>query len=137
MLDFSFTWYFDQCDESLSGGYAAKLIHDDSVSTIMGPVCPESMYVVGSLARYKNIPVFLWGPVAPYQFYDRILYPTTLPFAGTVMGMFSALSYVLSNFNWGQQIAFVYTTSPDINMVISTCGYFAETFEVIVPLNAS
>ncbi|KAI6189443.1 Guanylate cyclase [Aphelenchoides bicaudatus] len=127
VINITFSWHFDQCDESLSGGYAAKLIYDEKVSAIFGPVCPQSSYVVGALANFKQIPVFLWGTVAPQQFYDRVLYPTTFPFAGTVRGMFSSLSYILTNFNW-TSVAFVYTTTDDLSS-ISTCGYFAETFE--------
>lgn len=39
---FRFSWHFDQCDESLSAGYAANLIHDNHVSAILGPTSAES-----------------------------------------------------------------------------------------------
>jgi hypothetical protein len=39
---FRFTWYFTQCDDSLTAGYAARLMYKDNVGAIFGPVCPES-----------------------------------------------------------------------------------------------
>jgi hypothetical protein len=42
LINITFSWYFDNCDESLSVGYATKLIHREDVSAIFGPVCSES-----------------------------------------------------------------------------------------------
>ncbi|KAI6170911.1 Guanylate cyclase [Aphelenchoides bicaudatus] len=124
----TFKWYYDQCDEALSAGYAARLIHDDKASIIFGPVCSESTFVVGAMGRFYNVPVFLWGPAAPIAYSPRANYPTSLPFAGSVRGTFLSMSYVLSQYNW-TKIAFVYTTLNDVNQGLSVCKYFAESFE--------
>jgi ABC-type branched-subunit amino acid transport system substrate-binding protein len=96
---FSFSWYFNQCDESLSAGYTSRLIYQNDVSAIMGPVCPETSFVTGAITSFKKIPTFLWGPTAPADFYTREKYTTTMPFAGTARGMFVALSNIMAQFN--------------------------------------
>jgi hypothetical protein len=40
--------------------------------------------------------------------------------------MYAALSYVMDQFDW-VDVAFLYTTSKDINAI---CSFFADTFEV-------
>ncbi len=45
--------------------------------------------VVGALAAYYNLPVFVWGPTMPVDFsnnYYPVLYPTVMPMSGTVVG---------------------------------------------------
>uniref|UniRef100_A0A0N5APX3 Guanylate cyclase n=1 Tax=Syphacia muris TaxID=451379 RepID=A0A0N5APX3_9BILA len=62
LTDYNFTyiWYFDECDQSASVGYATKLIFDDDVDVIIGPTCAESAKIVGLLGRFYNFPVIIW-----------------------------------------------------------------------------
>ncbi|KAI6203984.1 Guanylate cyclase [Aphelenchoides besseyi] len=130
LYNITFVWYFSQCDESLSGGYASQMIMRDQVSAILGPVCPEEARMVGSLAAYKNrpVPVFPWGVALPPEFYDIKNYGTVMPMSGTVRGMIIALSNVLSNYNW-TQIAFVYNMDETIGENIPECGAVSGMFE--------
>ncbi|KAI6227363.1 Guanylate cyclase [Aphelenchoides fujianensis] len=80
LYNISFAWYFDNCVEELSAGYAAKLITHHRVSAIIGPVCPPSARVVGALTTFGNV----------------LSMPTQV-----------ALTNVLTPFNW-TKIGFVY-----------------------------
>ncbi|KAI6238684.1 Guanylate cyclase domain-containing protein [Aphelenchoides fujianensis] len=61
LYNLTFSWYFDNCVEELSAGYAAKLISEHRVSVILGPVCPPSARVVGALTSYANVLSLPWG----------------------------------------------------------------------------
>ncbi|KAI6230046.1 Guanylate cyclase [Aphelenchoides fujianensis] len=130
VINITFAWYFDQCSESLAAGYAAQLIKRDGVNAIFGPTCPESAKVVGALAGFENIPLFLWGAPMPKDFSSNGTqsYPTTLPAAGTVLGTVVAISNVLNAFNW-TQIAFLYTANKDPDQHVPVCPYLSEIIE--------
>jgi hypothetical protein len=61
LYNFSFAFKFPQCYQALTIGYASQLIKNNSVNVIFGPPCPSTGGVVGALASYKKIPVFLWS----------------------------------------------------------------------------
>ncbi|VDM50517.1 unnamed protein product [Toxocara canis] len=40
-INFTFTWYFDECQPYKTAGYLTKLILIDKVDVVFGPTCPE------------------------------------------------------------------------------------------------
>uniref|UniRef100_A0A0N5AUD6 ANF_receptor domain-containing protein n=1 Tax=Syphacia muris TaxID=451379 RepID=A0A0N5AUD6_9BILA len=38
---FKYKWYFDECEEKYSVGYATSLLFNDKVDVIIGPTCPS------------------------------------------------------------------------------------------------
>ncbi|KAI6243377.1 Guanylate cyclase [Aphelenchoides fujianensis] len=128
LYNITFTWYFDQCDASLSGGYAAQMISRDQVDAIMGPVCPPSSQVVGALAAFHKVPVFTWGVAMSADFYGSQIYKTTQLMSGTVRGTMVALANVLNKFNW-TSVGFVYNDAESASENIPICGSFSGVFE--------
>uniref|UniRef100_A0A915CMZ7 Guanylate cyclase n=1 Tax=Ditylenchus dipsaci TaxID=166011 RepID=A0A915CMZ7_9BILA len=85
--NFTFVWYFDQCDESLSAGYTSKLIKEDQVDVIVGPACTALM---------------------SSDLDDKTRYPTLTLNAATTWSIVIALISVFQQYGWNE-FAFFYT----------------------------
>ncbi|KAI1700200.1 receptor family ligand binding region domain-containing protein [Ditylenchus destructor] len=113
--NFTFVWYFDQCDESLSAGYTTKLIRDDKVDVIIGPACPESIITASVLAKYFNFPIFGWSTVTISDLDDKQRFPTLTMGVGTTWTNIIALAAVFHHFEWNE-FAFVYAVRRGNNL---------------------
>ncbi|KAH7694864.1 guanylyl cyclase [Aphelenchoides avenae] len=82
-VNFTVTWYFDQCDESRSIAFESQLLKDDKVDVIIGPTCSGAIMTSAVLAKYHNIPLYVWGPMASTDLDDRERFPTVTLNVGT------------------------------------------------------
>ncbi|KAI6179793.1 Guanylate cyclase [Aphelenchoides besseyi] len=121
LYNVSFSWYFDNCDESFGAGDTAKLITNHNVTAIFGPVCPQSARVVGAITGYNNVMTFPWGIAMSSDFFAG-KYKTVMPITMV------ALAHTMNRYNW-TKIGFVYNAITSLDESIPICGYFSGAFE--------
>ncbi|KAI6171166.1 Guanylate cyclase [Aphelenchoides bicaudatus] len=121
VVNLTFTWYFSQCDDSLTAGYAARLIYKDNVAAILGPQVslPPHFLLTKTFRSFFGVPQLQLTSTTG----QNIQQPFHSPAQQEECSL--PLSYILAEFDW-VDVAFLFTTAQDINAV---CGYFADTFE--------
>ncbi|KAI1702239.1 adenylate and guanylate cyclase catalytic domain-containing protein [Ditylenchus destructor] len=74
--NFTFVWYFGNCEEYLTAGYVTKLIKQEKVDVIIGPICTEAVKVAGVLGKFYNLPFLIWGSLMGTDLKDKTRFPT-------------------------------------------------------------
>ncbi|KAH7701900.1 Protein GCY-17 [Aphelenchoides avenae] len=80
--NFTFVWYFDQCDESLAIAYTMKLIKKDQVDVVIGPTCSDAIVTSAVMSRAFDFPMVEWGPIVSGKLEDRERFPTLIMNSG-------------------------------------------------------
>ncbi|KAI1694451.1 receptor family ligand binding region domain-containing protein [Ditylenchus destructor] len=126
--NFTFVWYYSNCDESLSGGYVSKLIREDKVDVIIGPVCTDEIKTAGVLGKYYNMPFLIWGSIIGSELNNKQRYPTLTLNAGTTWSMVLALISVFEEFDWNEY-AFFY--APRRSTALARCIGLQDDIDAI------
>ncbi|KAH7712621.1 guanylyl cyclase [Aphelenchoides avenae] len=121
--NFTFTWYFDQCDEALSIAYTARLIKQDQVDVIIGPTCSASIITSGIMARAYDFPVIVWGPMISGDLEDRDRFPSIVLNSANARDAVLALLSIMDEFDW-YEFAFFYTARR--SELVPTCSLIAD-----------
>uniref|UniRef100_A0A915BLZ7 Guanylate cyclase n=1 Tax=Parascaris univalens TaxID=6257 RepID=A0A915BLZ7_PARUN len=77
-INVTFKWYFDECEPYLTSGYSTRLIIHDDVDVILGPTCPASAMLAGSVVRFYDFPLYAWGTIMPNEMTYTAKYPTVV-----------------------------------------------------------
>ncbi|KAF7634237.1 Guanylate cyclase [Meloidogyne graminicola] len=120
-INFNFTWFMCDCDETLAAGYTNQLFLNLSVDVILASL------MTAYLSKFYNLPVFLWGATVSSVF--NVIPTVTNINTNTVM-LSMGVQSVLSLFQW-QEISLVYV--PDT--IGRVCTYFKQDFESILNNN--
>lgn len=133
LYNISFVWKHPQCDRSLAIGFAAQMVKQQKIDCILGPTCIQDIEIVGSLANFKNIPIFPWTTSGP-DFRDKVKYPTAMSAAGSINGLVSSTSNVIRHYNW-TQLAFLYTDiENDYAENVPFCKHYSIAFKTSTAL---
>uniref|UniRef100_A0A1I7XMT0 ANF_receptor domain-containing protein n=1 Tax=Heterorhabditis bacteriophora TaxID=37862 RepID=A0A1I7XMT0_HETBA len=78
------TWQLTECIESFSAGALIQYV-DDNANVVLGPPCSSAAMVSGTVAKYYNFPLFLWGPPFTSELMNVDDYPTIASTAPSTM----------------------------------------------------
>ncbi|KAI1703537.1 adenylate and guanylate cyclase catalytic domain-containing protein [Ditylenchus destructor] len=128
--NFTFVWYFSNCDEATSAGYTSKLIRDDKVDVIIGPLCTESVVTAGVLGKYYNLPMLIWGSIIGSELDDDQRFPTLTINVGTTWSLVLALISVFEEFGWNEYV-FMYAARRAIDTPLARCAILQNDIDDI------
>ncbi|KAI6229289.1 Guanylate cyclase [Aphelenchoides besseyi] len=99
-VNYTFYWYMDNCDQSMSAGYVNRLINVDQVNVILGPACPSSATVAASIASYNNVPLILWGPPFPSELSSPQRFPTVMSVTVNTNSIGMGIQSMMEQYEW-------------------------------------
>ncbi|KAI6202133.1 Guanylate cyclase [Aphelenchoides besseyi] len=99
-VNYTFYWYMDNCDQSMSAGYVNRLINVDQVNVILGPACPSSAAVAASIASYNNVPLILWGPPFPSELSSPQRFPTVMSVTVNTNSIGMGIQSMMEQYEW-------------------------------------
>ncbi|KAI1703536.1 adenylate and guanylate cyclase catalytic domain-containing protein [Ditylenchus destructor] len=132
--NFTFVWYFANCDESRSAGFATRLIREDKVDVVLGPVCTDAVRTAGVLGKAYNVPFLIWGAVIGSEVADNQRFPTLTINVGTTWSLVLALISVFEKFGWNEY-AFLYAPRRAKASALARCGGVQEDIDVFLKTN--
>uniref|UniRef100_A0AC35GPH5 Receptor ligand binding region domain-containing protein n=1 Tax=Panagrolaimus sp. PS1159 TaxID=55785 RepID=A0AC35GPH5_9BILA len=130
--NFTFTFFFDQCNEAQSAGGAISLIKDSNVDVIIGPACSSSVSMAATIGAFYNFPVFAWSTVLSAELSNTQQYPTLASTSISTYTLVQALGEVFKVFEWNE-FAFFYAVV--IDNASPRCAYIQADMDSYVSTN--
>uniref|UniRef100_A0AC34G633 Receptor ligand binding region domain-containing protein n=1 Tax=Panagrolaimus sp. ES5 TaxID=591445 RepID=A0AC34G633_9BILA len=92
--NFSFSFYFNQCNAAQASGGAISLIKDAKVDVIIGPACSSSVAMAATIGAYFNFSIFAWSTVLSADLSNPLSYPTLASTYDSTYSLVQALGRV-------------------------------------------
>uniref|UniRef100_A0AC35EVN2 Guanylate cyclase n=1 Tax=Panagrolaimus sp. PS1159 TaxID=55785 RepID=A0AC35EVN2_9BILA len=128
-VNFTFQYFYDQCQENLAAGGTVQLIKDGDVDVIIGPSCTASARIAGTIGTFYNFPIFIWSTVLSAEFSDIVKYPTIASTALNTYSIVKAMGDLFDFFQWNE-FAFFYGVS--LSSAVPRCASLQNDMDTFV-----
>uniref|UniRef100_A0A0N5B8W1 Guanylate cyclase n=1 Tax=Strongyloides papillosus TaxID=174720 RepID=A0A0N5B8W1_STREA len=140
--NFTIYYHIDNCVESNSTGSAYELITNDKVDVIFGPTCSANAIRASLVARFYNVPTFIWGLVSTTQFSNIERFSNVYSANPLYFSLALTALDVMKTFNWTR---FTFLSVPRSNRrcsvmyqdFISAANYFSYKTTMVYSFESS
>ncbi|CAI5451904.1 unnamed protein product [Caenorhabditis angaria] len=119
------TWVLGNCQEDASAGSIINYA-EGKANVVLGPACTRPALVGGSVAKYLNFPIILWGPPFDSSLLDQYEYPTVASTTFSTLYQAKSLMRLLTYFQWTEIAMIYYVARSDL---IPRCSPLITDFE--------
>uniref|UniRef100_A0AC35THR4 Guanylate cyclase n=1 Tax=Rhabditophanes sp. KR3021 TaxID=114890 RepID=A0AC35THR4_9BILA len=106
--NFTFKAMTNGCTEMNAIGYTHDLIYNQKIDVIFGPPCDLSAMRSSLLAKFEQVPNFLWGLVSSDDFQDAQRFSNVVSVTSIFPSLALAVHNIMESFNW-VKYTFIYS----------------------------
>uniref|UniRef100_A0A0K0FVP1 Guanylate cyclase n=1 Tax=Strongyloides venezuelensis TaxID=75913 RepID=A0A0K0FVP1_STRVS len=140
--NFTIFYYFDNCVVSNSTGSAYELITNNKIDVIFGPTCSANAIRASLVARFYNIPTFIWGLISTTQFTNTEKFSNVYSANPVYFSLALTVLDLMKTFNWTR---FTFLSAPRSNKrcrvmyqdFISASNYFSYKTTMVYSFESS
>ncbi|CAI2352479.1 unnamed protein product [Caenorhabditis sp. 36 PRJEB53466] len=122
------TWVLTDCREADAVGSVINYA-EGKAHVVLGPPCTRPAQVAGSVAKYLNFPLILWGPPFDSSLLNQAEYPTIASTTSSTLYQAKSLLRMISYFQWTEIALIYYVARSDL---IPRCSPLISDFEDLV-----
>ncbi|UMM38410.1 hypothetical protein L5515_009837 [Caenorhabditis briggsae] len=125
------TWVLTNCREADAVGSVINYA-EGHAHVVLGPPCTRPAQVAGSVAKYLDFPLILWGPPFDSSLLNQFEYPTIASTTSSTLYQAKSLMRMISYFKWSEIALIYYVARSDL---IPRCTPLISDFETLVNSN--
>ncbi|KAK6754096.1 hypothetical protein RB195_013228 [Necator americanus] len=125
------TWVMGDCVESTDAGALVNWV-ESGANVVLGPACSGSAMISGTVARYYDLPIVIWGGMFSSDLLNNDEYPTIMASTWSSLNQAKTLTRLFERYQW-QEIAVVYyATRSDL---VPRCSLIISDLESLIDDN--
>ncbi|ULT92672.1 hypothetical protein L3Y34_010039 [Caenorhabditis briggsae] len=125
------TWVLTNCREADAVGSVINYA-EGHAHVVLGPPCTRPAQVAGSVAKYLDFPLILWGPPFDSSLLNQFEYPTIASTTSSTLYQAKSMMRMISYFKWSEIALIYYVARSDL---IPRCTPLISDFETLVNSN--
>ncbi|CCM09401.1 Receptor-type guanylate cyclase gcy-22 [Caenorhabditis elegans] len=125
------TWVLTNCREADAVGSVINYA-EGHAHVVLGPPCVRPAQVAGSVAKYLDFPLILWGPPFDSSLLNQFEYPTIASTTSSTLYQATSLIRLLEYYKWTEIALIYYVARSDL---IPRCTPLISDFEGLVNNN--